>query len=106
MTGKTAVETRPIQVELHHKVGCPAAEGRLSGDPSDPARPRKAIGLEAYAVTGTGRYNRVTGTFDAVPVAGVVRCIECAEETVVDAAEIPAIQQMIAAMTPQEAIHD
>lgn len=99
---RTAVVEPAINVELHHKVGCPAAEGRLFGDPSDPSNPRKALGVEAHVVTGTGHYNRVTGTFEAVPRAGVVRCIECAEEAVVEPERIPAIQKLIAALTPQQ----
>jgi hypothetical protein len=101
-TAAAVTKVAPVEVELRHSIGCPAADGRLFGDPADPTNPRKALGIEAYAVTGTGRYNRMSGTFDAPPVAGVVRCIECAQETVVEPAAIPAIQQMLAAMKPQE----
>jgi len=83
---------------LQHRPGCPAADGKLPPDPSDTANPRKAIGIEAYVVTGTGRYNRATGEFDAIPRTGVVRCLECAVQALVDPADVPAIQKMIAAV--------
>lgn len=85
--------------ELRHKAGCPASDGRLFGNPQDKDElelgPRKALGIEAYVVTGTGRYNRVSGEFDGVPRAGVVRCIECAEEALVPPETIPAIRKEI-----------
>lgn len=89
---------------LRHRPGCPAAEGRLFGNPQTPtefaSNPRKHLGVEAYVVTGTGRYNRVTGEFDSVPRTGVVRCLECAAEELVDPVEIPAVQKAIAAQQP------
>ncbi len=89
-------------IALTHRPGCPAAEGRLFGDPDDPANPRKAIGIEAYVVTGTGRYNRATGEYDAAPRAGVVRCLECAAQIIVPPDHVPAIQEQIAASAAPE----
>ncbi len=103
---KTLVTVEPAPlVELHHRSGCPEAEDRRMGDPDDLSNPRKAVGVEAYIVTGTGRYDRVSGTFVAVPLTGVVRCIECATEAIVPPADIPSIQRMLAAETAQEVTH-
>lgn len=99
---RTPAAPIPFPPDLQHKVGCPAAEGKLFGRPETPdefdASPRKAIGIEAYVVTGLGRYDRVTGQYGPVNSAGVVRCIECAAQSVVDAADVPGIQTTIAAM--------
>lgn len=93
----------PVAVELQHRPGCPAAAGQPLGDPEDLTDARKgSIRVEAYVVTGTGRYNRVTGDFEAVPRTGVVRCIECANETLVPAEDIKPIQKMLAALAVQE----
>lgn len=106
MPGPRAMVERPVSFELRHLTGCPAAEGRLPGDTSNPTNPRKALGIEAFLVTGTGKYNRVTGEFETVPKAGIVRCIECAQDVHVDPADIPSIQKMIAAApVANEEIH-
>lgn len=99
MPSPRIVADRPVNFELRHLTGCPAAEGRLPGDPTNPTNPRKALGIETYVITGTGRYNKVTGEFEAVPKAGIVRCIECAQDVHVDPADVPTIQKMIAAQT-------
>lgn len=103
MARSSSVAEQRIAVELRHREGCPADEGRLFGNPVNPSEPsnvRKAIGIEAYVVTGTGKYNRVTGEFESVPRGGIVRCIECAEQVSVDAADIPRIQKAIATGFP------
>lgn len=100
MARATTVAERGVEVPLRHRDGCPAAEGRLYGDPVDPTEPsnvRKALGIEAFVVTGVGKYNKVTGEFEGVPKAGIVRCIECAEQVTVDAKDIPNIRKAIAA---------
>lgn len=99
---RTRKPADPIELpaELQHKTGCPAADGKLFGRPETAdefdASPRKAIGIEAYVVSGLGKYNRVTGEYDAPPRQGVVRCIECAAQAIVDPADVPGIQATIA----------
>src|SRR5688500_2684167 len=98
------VNTGPLLPEaFRHRPGCPENDfKRLTlPDVDDEQQPRKAIGIEAYVVTGTGRYNRITGEFDRVPKAGVVRCLECAEEIVVDPADIPKIQAGLAELSKE-----
>jgi hypothetical protein len=80
----------PADVALAHRLGCPEAEGRRADHPY-----RKAIGIEAYVATGTGKYDRATGEYSAAPQKGVVRCIECAAQTTVPAEDIPAIQRYL-----------
>ena len=109
----TKLVARPT-VELRHRDGCPAADGRLYGNPSaedlalaakgQSTIPRKAIGIEAYVVTGVGRYNRTTGEFESIPRAGVVRCIECAEQAIVTPEQVSIYRNLIAAQGAGEVV--
>ncbi len=88
--------TNPADVELQHRPGCPVAEGRRLGDPDDPSNPRKGtLRIEAYIVTGTGQYNRTTGEYGAPPKKGVVRCLECAAQAIVNPEDVPALQALL-----------
>lgn len=86
----------PGNIEIPHRLGCPEADGRRAGDPGDPNNYRKTLGVEAYVATGVGRYDRATGEYEQAPRQGVVRCLECAAQTLVPPEDVPAIQRFLA----------
>ncbi len=111
MANTTLVTKSPGPLErLYHRPNCPASEGRLYGNPRTQQEldnnPRKALGIEAYLVTGMGKYNRMTGEHDGVPRLGVVRCLECAAELTIPSEDVAIAQQQIMAHTiPLETTH-